>query len=95
MYGVQSRMRKAITILTVVVVISLIPGSFLLGFYPFYRSSGDYRSYGDAEAHVNSSDRIVFAEYLGGKTHVIDRKNAQDGTVLGDITLLVRRFKII
>ena len=88
-------MRKAITILSVVVVISLIPGSFLLGFNPFYRSSGDYESYGDAEALVNSSVRIVFAEYLGGKTHVIDRKNAHDGTVLGDITLLVRRFKII
>ncbi len=88
-------MRKAITISTVVVVISLILGSFLLGFNPFTQSSGDYRSYGDAEALVNSSDRIVFAKYLGGKTHVIDRKNAHDGTVLGDITLLVRRFEII
>ena len=44
---------------------------------------------------MNNSERIVLAKYLGGKTHVIDRKNAYDGTVLGDITLLVRRFENI
>ena len=88
-------MRKAITISAIVVVFSLTIGAFLLGFNPFTQSSGDYRSYGDAESLVNSSDRIVFVKYLGGKTHVIDRKNAHDGTMLGDITLLVRRFEII
>ena len=88
-------MRKAITISAAVVVFSLTIGAFILGFNPFTYGSGDYRSYGDAEPLVNRSDRIVFVKYLGGKTHVIDRKNAYDGTVLGDITLLVRRFEVI
>ena len=87
-------MRKALIISGAVVVVGLILGTFLLQrFSPFTQSSGDYATHGDAESLVNSSDWIVLAKYLGGDTHVIDRKNAYDGTVLGDITLLVRRFE--
>ena len=89
-------MRKIIIITGVVVVVALVLGTFLLQrFSPFTQSSGDYASHGDAESLVNRSERIVLAKYLGGDTHVIDRKNAYDGTVLGDITLLVRRFENI
>ncbi len=51
-------MRKAITISAVFVVFSLTIGVFLLGFNPFTYSSGDYRSYGDAESLVNSSEVV-------------------------------------
>ena len=89
-------MRKTLIISAFVAVIGLVVGTFLLQrFSPFTQSTGDYASHGDAESLVNRSERIVLAKYLGGDTHVIDRKNAYDGTVLGDITLLVRRFEII
>ena len=89
-------MRKILIISGVVVVVGLVLGTFLLQrFSPLTQSSGDYASHGDAESLVNRSERIVLAKYLGGDTHVIDKKNAYDGTVLGDITLLVRRFEII
>ena len=88
-------MHKAIIISAFAVVICLILGVFLLGLNPFVQSSGSLRISRSAEGLVNNSERIVLAKYLGGRTHVIDRKNAYDGTVLGDITLLVRRFETI
>ena len=89
-------MRKTLIISGVVVIVGLVLGTFLLQrFSPFTQSSGEYMSHGDTESPVNSSDWIVLAKYLGGDTHVIDMKNTYDGTVLGDITLLVRRFENI
>ena len=88
-------MQKAIIISAFAVVICLILVAFLLGLNPFVQSSGSLRISASAEELVNNSERIVLAKYLGGRTHVIDRKNAYDGTVLGDITLLVRTFENI
>lgn len=57
------------------------------------QTAGSALDYGDANALVNSSERIVLAKYLGETSHKIDRTNASDGSVIGDITIVVRRFE--
>ena len=44
---------------------------------------------------MQKSDRIIVAKFVEEKSHVVDRVNAQDGTVLGDITLAVQKFRNI
>ena len=93
-------MRKIIIISGVVLVVGLILGVAVIptlksSINPFYHSIGLSSDFDDKKDLVEFSERIVVAKYLGGDTHVIDMKNAYDGTVLGDITLLVRRFENI
>ncbi len=59
------------------------------------QTSGSYRGYGNANGLVGSSDRIVYAKYLSETSHKIDRVNSSDGSVIGDITIVVRSFQNI
>ncbi len=82
----------------IVLGVSFVPSSMI----PFttqghgspYTGSGSARDYIDADTLVQKSDRIIVAKFLEEKSHVIDR-TAYDGTVLGDITLVVQKFRNI
>ena len=96
--------RKPLVIFGIVVFVGIILGvSFVpSSMIPFttvghgspYTGSGSARDYIDADTLVHRSDRIIVAKFLEEKSHVIDR-TAYDGTVLGDITLVVQKFRNI
>lgn len=97
--------KKPLIIISIVFVVgiilsvSFVPSSMI----PFttqshgspHIGSGSPRDYTDAKTLVQKSDRIVVATFLEEKSHVVDRVNAYDGTVLGDITLVVQKFRNI
>ena len=94
--------KKPLVTFGIVVSVGIILGVFFVpsSMIPFttvghgspYTGSGSARDYIDAETLVQSADRILVAKFLEEKSHVIDR-TAHDGTVLGNITLVVQKFR--
>lgn len=85
---------KIVIVFGTVFALGLILGVVVVqGINPFYSSFGTYLDYVDGEDLVRNSQRIVVAEYAGGKSHEVDMKNAYDDTVLGKTKLTVHQFK--
>ena len=82
----------------IILGLSFVPSSMIpfttVGHGSPYTGSGSARDYVEADTLVQKSDRIIVAKFLEEKSHVVDR-TAYDGTVLGDITLVVQKFRNI
>ena len=93
-------LKKLFIVFSMVSVVGVIFGIAVIPrLMPFLSGSsghaGSHLDYVDAETLVQRSERILIAKYLNEKSHVVDKTNAYDGTVLGDITLIVQRFQNI
>jgi len=84
--------KKRLIFFGTIIAMSIIVGMVVPRLF-YTQTSGSTLDYGNANALVNNSDRIVFAKYLSETSHKIDRTNASDGSVIGDITIVVRRFE--
>ena len=74
---------------------SMVPFNYTMGHGSPHTGSGSPRDYIDGTTLVQKSDRIIVAKFVEEKSHVIDRVNSHDGTVMGDITLVVQKFRNI
>lgn len=74
---------------------SMVPFNYTMEHGSTHTGSGSPRDYIDGTTLVQKSDRIIVAKFVEEKSHMIDRVNSHDGTVLGDITLVVQKFRNI
>ena len=93
-------LKKILIVFSTVSVVGVIFGITVVPrLMPLFSGSsghaGSHLDYIDAETLVQKSERIVVAKYLDEKSHVVDKTNAYDGAVLGNITLIVQRFENI